>query len=364
MEFWTGLRAEPATIAEQAAQLEQAGWDGLWMPDTQSLLPDTYVMLAAAATATTTLGVGTGVTNPYTRHAVITASAIASVQALSNGRAVLGVGRGDSSLAHLGYAPASPAYFERFLNRVQACLRGEPVAFEAAAEQGIRPVGELNLAGSPEESRLRWLDPAQPKVPVDVAASGPKIIAMAAAKAERITFALGADPERLGWAIDTARKARAEAGLDPSCLSFGCCVPFVTHPDGDTARSLNAVGVATLSRFMIMHGRPTAPVDDNTKADLERLVQSYDMNDHGSGTAGHRNVTSEGFADAFGIAGTPDQCVKRVKELAGLGLERIVVLPALSQEAADRDDVALSVAMMQNEVLARCSARAANRSGP
>jgi 5,10-methylenetetrahydromethanopterin reductase len=161
MEFWTGIRADPATTAGSAVQAEQGGWDGLLVPDTQSIMADTYVTLAVAAVATSTLQVGTGVTNPYTRHAVVTAAAIASVQALSDGRAVLGVGRGDSSLAHLGYAPASPAYFERFLAQVQAYLRGEPVAFEAAAEESIRPVGDLHLAGGPKESRLLWLDAAQ-----------------------------------------------------------------------------------------------------------------------------------------------------------------------------------------------------------
>jgi alkanesulfonate monooxygenase SsuD/methylene tetrahydromethanopterin reductase-like flavin-dependent oxidoreductase (luciferase family) len=41
------------------------------------------------------------------------------------------------------------------------------------------------------------------------------------------------------------------------------------------------------------------------------------------------------LADAFGIAGTPDQCIERVKQLQGLGLDRLIVLPALSQEPAD-----------------------------
>ncbi|WP_433293632.1 LLM class flavin-dependent oxidoreductase [Pseudonocardia sp. CA-142604] len=351
MEFWTGIRADPVTIAGRAVEIEQGGWDGLLVPDSQSLVADTYVLLAVAAGATSTLKIGTGVTNPYTRNAAITASAIASVQAVSGGRAVLGVGRGDSSLAHLGYAPASPAYFERFLARVQAYLRGERVAFEPAAEEGIRPVDDLHLAGSPEESRLRWLDPMLPKVPVDVAASGPKVIRTAALTAERLTFALGADPERLSWAVDTARTARAEAGLDPDDLSFGCYIPFVTHPDAGVARSLNAVGVATLSRFLVMHGRPTALVDDESKAELERLAAGYDMKDHGAGAAKHRNVLSQGFADAFGIAGTPDQCIERVKELEGLGLDRIKVIPALSEEPADLDDVVLSRTTMQNEVI-------------
>jgi 5,10-methylenetetrahydromethanopterin reductase len=100
-----------------------------------------------------------------------------------------------------------------------------------------------------------------------------------------------------------------------------------------------------------MHGRPTAPVDDESTVELERLAAGYDMNHHGVGTASHRNVLSARFADAFGIAGTPDQCIERVKELEGLGLDRIIVVPALSEEAADLEDVVLSRTTMQNEVI-------------
>ena len=75
--------------------------------DSQSLLCDPYVALTAAASSTERLGLGIGVSNSITRHPAVTASAIASVQELSGGRAVLGLGRGNSSLAYLGAGPAT-----------------------------------------------------------------------------------------------------------------------------------------------------------------------------------------------------------------------------------------------------------------
>ena len=62
-------------------------------------------------------------TNSVTRHAAATATAITSVNRVSNGRAVLGIGRGDSALAHLGRAPARLAQFERYLRQLQTYLR-------------------------------------------------------------------------------------------------------------------------------------------------------------------------------------------------------------------------------------------------
>ena len=79
--------------------------DGFAVVDSQNLSGDSYVALAMAARDTKKIKLGTGVTNPLTRHPAATASAIASIQLISDGRAVLGIGRGDSSLAHIGRAP-------------------------------------------------------------------------------------------------------------------------------------------------------------------------------------------------------------------------------------------------------------------
>ncbi|MDB5447064.1 MAG: hypothetical protein JWQ97_2381, partial [Phenylobacterium sp.] len=94
-ELWVQTAVGPAgDVAAQAARLEADGWGGIMLFDSQSLIGDPYVALALAATSTERLGLGIGVTNPVTRHAAVAASAIASVQAASGGRAVLGIGRG------------------------------------------------------------------------------------------------------------------------------------------------------------------------------------------------------------------------------------------------------------------------------
>ncbi len=140
-------------------------------------------------------------TNPYTRHPAATASSIASVQAVSGGRAVLGIGRGDSALAHLGLSPAPLGHFTRYVEKLQGYLRGDDVPFER--DDTVASVDDLELGDQPTASRLHWIH-GMPKVPLDVAATGPKVIALAAVHAERITFALGADVDRLTWGIGVA----------------------------------------------------------------------------------------------------------------------------------------------------------------
>ena len=196
VEFWTmgrpyagGPDSRQFHGVQQAARAEEIGFDGIVYVDSQNRYGDTYVCMALAAHATSTIKLGTGVTNSFTRHPAVTASAIATVQAESGGRAYLGIARGDSALAHLGRAPDSVPKFEDYLRRVQAYLRAEDVQFEAGGD-----INSVGLADYRDSSIIFWIDERKPpKVPVDVAATGPKVIAAAARHADSVTLNVGAD---------------------------------------------------------------------------------------------------------------------------------------------------------------------------
>ena len=354
MEFWTLGVGLPKVAVRQAERAEAAGWDGLALVDSQNLSGDCYIGLALAAHATTRLKLGTGVTNPYTRHPAATASAIATVQAESDGRAVLGIGRGDSSLAHLGLAPAPVVMFERYLAMVQAYLRGEEVSLEDAAStahpSAVAPVDALGLAGTPTGSRLHWLRPDQPKVVVDVAATGPRVIAVGARQADRVTFAVGADPERVAWAIEQYRTARAEAGLPsgPDDVELGAYVNVVVHPDHSVARDLGRGGLTTFARFSVMHGKPTGPLSGTTGDVLEAVHRNYDMRRHTQAGAEHTGVITQEFADRFAILGPPDECIARLRDLVELGIRRFTVIGPSAD--ADRTEAAAATIRFLEEV--------------
>ena len=93
-EIWTAAAASPCGIVKLARAVEGHGWDGLAVVGSQNLSGDSYVALAMAATATKRIGLATAVTSSVTRQAAATATAIASVQRVAGGRAVLGIGRG------------------------------------------------------------------------------------------------------------------------------------------------------------------------------------------------------------------------------------------------------------------------------
>ncbi len=344
VELWATGAGIPGRSGERAAQVEAAGFDGLTFVDYQNLASDCYVALALAARATERLKLGTGVTNPFTRHAAVTASAIASIQAESGGRAILGIGRGDSALAHLGYAPASVSDFARYLRQVQLYLRRDEVPFAPAGD-----LARLGLADQPAASRLAWLRPSVPKVPVDVAATGPKVIAMAAVIADRITFAVGADPERLRWAIATAREARQAAGLDAETLPLGAYVTVVAHPDSAIARQLGEGGLALFTRFSAMHGKLVGPASDSDRAVFERVHDAYDMNRHARTGSPQAALIDNDFASRFAIFGPSAYCAARLRELVALGIDRLVISGA--SLGADRTEAAAAEQRFVSEVM-------------
>jgi 5,10-methylenetetrahydromethanopterin reductase len=320
VELWTLTYSDPHHARKAAVRAEAAGWHGLAVVDSQNLAPDSYVALTVAALATTRLGLGTGVTNSATRHAAVTASAAAALQRVSGGRMVLGIGRGDSALAHLGRAPARLAGFERYVRCLAAYLSGEEVPFEdLPLDDAIAPPVEvLGLADHPSASRIAWLGRGEPRVPIEVAATGPRVIAIAARHTDRVMFTLGAQLERLRWGIALARAARADAAI-------GAYVNLVCHPDRAVARALVRGGLTTFARFSVMHGDAQGPLSKQDSETLGRLHAGYDMKQHTRADSRQADLLPDEFVDRFAIAGPPDYCIERLHELAELGLEKVIV---------------------------------------
>jgi 5,10-methylenetetrahydromethanopterin reductase len=300
----------PGASSQLAQMVEGLGFDSLVFADTQNLTPEVWGQLMLAARDTSRIELGTGVTNPGTRDAAVTASAALALQVESGGRAMCAIGRGDSSLAKIGRGPVTVAELELYVSRLQAYLRGEYVDRDGTA------------------SRLEWFDDASvPKVPVEVAATGKKVIEMAARHADRIVFALGADEQRIARSIELARKAAKEAGRDPDALKLGAWINCVIHDDVAAARDAVRGGLSVFAHFSGMSGMKTASMDPTLRQAAEHLGASYDHRGHGRADAEHARELTDEFIDSFGIVGPLDEAVKKFERLRDLGLDFCRVVP-------------------------------------
>jgi 5,10-methylenetetrahydromethanopterin reductase len=197
---------------------------------------------------------------------------------------------------------------------------------------------------------LRWLDRAkQRRVPVDIAASGPKVIAYAARTVERITFAVGAHPERLSWALDLARAAMQDAGRAPDAVSFGAYVNVGCHPDPAAARELLRGGVAAFAHFSAMPGSTGAGLADRDRELVAEVGRTYDSNLHLVNSADHAQLLPDEFVDRWAVTGNAATCASRLQELVGFGLDRLVITgPSFG---ADRDHAQTHRTLLENELL-------------
>lgn len=305
LEFWHFGIPLITGIEEQARRCEDLGFDGMTLTDSQNLSPDTYVSLTLAAKVTSRLLLGPGVTNPLTRHPAVTATAISSIQEVSDGRAMLGIGRGDSSLFNIGHKPVSPSIFQDYVEKVQTYLNG-----------GSLRAGDYT-------SKLHWLERNDlPKVPVDVGATGPKVIGIGARLAERVGFSLGSNPERVAWGIQQARDA---VGPDGEMPSLGVYLNVCVHDDVERAAELVRPGVGIFAHFTSMPGASRAHVKAEDNAVFNRLAD-YDKARHGKGDAAHAQAMPLDFIENFAVIGPAEACIRKLEALRDLGIDRMFII--------------------------------------
>jgi 5,10-methylenetetrahydromethanopterin reductase len=310
MEMGLLMFPNPTSTANMAQMAEGLGFHSLVFADTQCLTPEVWSQLMLVASATERIEIGTGVTNPVSRDPSVTASAALGLQVASGGRVVLGIGRGDSSMAKIGRRPAPPADFDLYLERLRAYLDGE----------------EIEREGHP--SRIEWLaDCDVPRVPIEVAATGPKVIEIAARRADRICFAVGADTERLGDCIARARKAAEAAGRDPDALRYGAFVNCVIHADREVAREAIRGGLSVFAHFSGFQGMDIESLPEGARKAARHLRTEYDMKNHAVAGGAHAQALDAEFIHRFGIAGPIEEATQRFSEIRDAGVDFVRVVP-------------------------------------
>jgi 5,10-methylenetetrahydromethanopterin reductase len=325
-ELWRmGANPVPCSdITRLARGFEEAGWDGFAVAEAHGLIPDPYAVLAAAAAATTTLKLGTAVVVPL-RHPLLAADAMATVQAISGGRARFVIGRGDSAVKVLHQSPMRVAEFEAYVSRLQAYLRREDVEIDG------------NITSM---ARLADIDPSLdvPKPPVEVAATGPRTLRLAARTADGISFSVGADVERLRSSLELARRACADCGRDFAGLELGCFVQVAVVDDGDSSGRDAIRGITlTHARFSGFEPRPASvDVTDAEHQEYRHALETMESvyrDPHGgvvrtSDAPGElefypREAASDELIDRFAIVAPAEYCAERLQEIVGLGFDRI-----------------------------------------
>ena len=219
MEF--GFTLKPDLTFERAISLarlaERSGFTYGWLFDSHVLWKEPYVLLTLMAQNTERMRLGTCVTNPGTREPSVTASTLAVLQLLSQGRMDLGIGRGDSARRVLGKPPTTLAILEEATQVIRDLCEGREVTYEGA------------------KLHLDWA--GKYRLPVWIAGYGPKALELTGRVADGAIIQL-ADPSLVGWCVGLLRQGARAAGRDPSAVAVMAAAP--AHL-GDRKRALDAV---------------------------------------------------------------------------------------------------------------------------
>jgi 5,10-methylenetetrahydromethanopterin reductase len=296
---------EPVGKLRQHALLaEDLGYDNIWFGDSQNIWREASIAMGAAAVGTERIVFGTGVTNAVTRHRSLLASTWATLAEFTRGRAICGIGLGDSSLRTMGLKPLKLAELEAAIDELRALFRGEEVA-EASSGAAFH----LNYVSSP-------LD-----IPIYIAASAPKLLEMSGRIADGVIVLVGTAPHFVEAALRTIEKGAKASGRTLSDLRIVLWTPTAIREDASEAHDLVRAHVA---RVVI---RPLpAPVADDQQAAIDKIKSTYDYYHHMDTEAEHADLVTPDLIDLFALAGTPDQCRERLEAISSL-VDQIAIVP-------------------------------------
>jgi 5,10-methylenetetrahydromethanopterin reductase len=298
----------PVAFAESAVRAESLGWHMGVIPCSPLLVHDPYVSLAFAARATHTLHLGTLLDTPVLRHPAVIASSIATVAQLAPGRVHLGLGVGDTAVRLNGLAPASVASLKAATGTIKALLCGEEIEVGAA-----RP------------ARLRHAI----RVPVWLAAQGPKTLRMAGAIADGVFLRVGTHPANLHAAWGAVCDGARAAGRDPATIELGLIFHTAYSEDRRQARTMAkalAAGYYEYSPFLF-----DAPGFAWRGPDVHELKKQAwpDFHHHRDPEKAGRLVDflDDAVADAFALHGNWHDIIGQLEAVLALALPVSIVLP-------------------------------------
>lgn len=252
--------------------LEAEGVRRVWVIDSQLAMKDVYAGLVVAALNTRRIGLGTGVTNAVTRHPTVTANAISAIAEISHGRAILGLGAGDSALYGIGLKPQKVAELEEAIGFFRSHVDKSVPIYLAVSQQRM-----CELAGRVADGAI-VMGPAQPDMlrqQVEWIRRGPRRV--------EITF------------------------IAPTSTAL------------EDMRSWASTQARLLSHFKELP-ESLVPFRD----EIARSAQTYDYTEHLSTRADHSSAVSDELVRALAVVGSADECAARLRELRATGIDSLI----------------------------------------
>ena len=303
MDF--GFTLKPENTLKRTVELtkraEANGFSHGWLFDSHVLWREAYVLLTLMAESSERLRLGTCVTNPATREPSVTASALAVLDELSEGRMDLGIGRGDSARRVLGKPPTSMKTLEEAINVIRDLVEGRSVTFEGT--ELVFP-----WAG-------KW------KLPVWVAGYGPMALAMTGRIADGLILQL-ADSDLIRWFVSQLREAEAAAGRPAGSVRVQAAAPaHVGRRELGRERTRWFPALVSNHVMDLVNKYPREQLPESLTGYVTNR-EGYDYHHHAEVGSANAAFVGDEVTDRFCVLGDANEHLAKLHELADAGVDQ------------------------------------------
>lgn len=291
-------------IHRRARRAEELGYDGIFLGESHLSSIDSFQTLASCAMITQRVLLGIAVTNMVFRHPTVLAGTAASLNEISKGRAILGLGTGDGPVYSQGLKATPIKQFEEGVRMIRQLVQGNALKF---------PPGNIGISFN-----LR-------PVPIYVSAEGPKGLELAGRSADGVILGTGFDLRVYDWAKQKIRNGAAEAGRRENDIAIIAAGMLCVRDDGDEARKIVRNRIANRAHHNFRFTFETVPPEELDG--VKRFVAGFDvmkpMEDRVD-----PDLVNDYLVRRFSIAGTPKECIERIEELKAAGVEHLMLTPS------------------------------------
>src|SRR4051812_10286462 len=297
----------PAEIVDCIVLAESLGYESAWVAEGHG--GDQFAILAAAASRTSRIRLGTSITSVFVRTAPTIAMAAASVDDISGGRFILGIGSSHKVQVEAEHGVSYTKPLTRVRETVaviRSLLRDGTVQFQGEAVK----IGNFDL----------WFAPRRPPPPVYVSAVFPKMIALCGEIADGVMLTRST--------LDTAVRVREllaegarRAGRDPGSIVVSSLLPTMVDESREAALVALRPGLAFYVGFFPRYNRMMA--EHGFAAEASAIAEAWGRGDR----AAAERAVSDALIDATSIAGTQEQCRERINAYRHSGVDLPIISP-------------------------------------
>lgn len=310
MDFGVVLQTNPpaSRVVELARRAEDAGFTYGWTFDSHVLWQEPFVIFSRMLAETKRMIVGPMVTNPGTRDWTVIASLFATLDEMSGGRTICGMGRGDSALRFINEKPTTLATMKDSMDVIQRLVAGEEVTYNGKA------------------LRIPWAVPGR-KLPMWGAGYGPKALTMIGESCDGFILQL-ADPYLVEWTTKFVRNAASAVGRDPDDVKICVAAPAYVGTDlahqRDQVRWFGGMVGNHVADLVARYGTDESMVP-RALSEYIAARQGYDYSHHGKADNPTTDFVPDEVVDRFCVLGPVEEHIRRMQELRDLGVDQFAI---------------------------------------